>query len=175
MKLGIRKISLIAVLISQAIILGFIERFIPVNFIVPGAKLGLANIVTLVSIYMLTFKETSLVLGGRIVLIAFMFGSVSSMLYSFSGGFLALMAMYLAKRSDSISIIGISIIGAVFHNIGQLLMAALVIENVNIFYYLPLLLLFAVPTGLLIGTTTKLLLKYLESIEKLGKVRNNSD
>ncbi len=161
MKMNTRKLALIAVLISQAMILGFIERFLPVNFIVPGAKLGLANIITLVALYILTFRETTLVLVGRIVLLSFMFGSISGMLYSLSGGFFALITMYWAIKTKKISIIGISIIGAVFHNIGQLLMAALVINNLNIFYYLPLLLIFAIPTGLFIGTTSKFLLNYL--------------
>jgi heptaprenyl diphosphate synthase len=154
--------ALIAVLIAQAIVLGFIERMIPVNFIVPGAKLGLANIITLVALYILTFRETTLVLVGRVVLIALLFGSVSSLLYSLSGGVLALLGMYLAKKTGKISIIGISIIGAVMHNIGQLLMASLVISNLNMFYYLPFLLVFALPTGLIIGLTSRLIIKYLE-------------
>ena len=140
MRINTKKLVLIAILISQAIILGFVERFIPISFIVPGAKLGLANIITLIALYILTVRETSFILFGRIVLLSFMFGSVSSLLYSISGGYLALIAMYLAMRTKNLSIIGISVIGAVFHNVGQLAMAALIINNLNIFYYLPLLL-----------------------------------
>jgi len=161
MRINTKKIALIGVLIAQAMILGFIERLIPLNFMVPGAKLGLANIVTLVSLYLLSYKETGLVLVGRILLLAFLFGSLSSLLYSLSGGLLALLVMGILVRWKALSMISVSIMGAVSHNIGQLLMAALVIENFNIFYYLPLLLVFAVPTGIVVGTTSRLLLKYL--------------
>ncbi|OPL09223.1 MAG: hypothetical protein AVO33_07100 [delta proteobacterium ML8_F1] len=162
MKVQTNKTALIGVLIAQAMILGFIERLIPLNFVVPGAKLGLANIVTLVSLYLLTFKETGLVLIGRILLLGFLFGSLSSLLYSLSGGILALIIMGILIKGEALGIIGISILGAVSHNVGQLMMAALVIENFNIMYYLPLLLVFAVPTGIVVGTTSKLLLKYLK-------------
>ncbi len=162
MRINTKKIALIGVLIAQAMILGFIERLIPLNFMVPGAKLGLANIVTLVSLYLLSDKETVLVLVGRILLLAFLFGSLSSLLYSLSGGLLALLVMGILVRWKAISMISVSIMGAVCHNVGQLLMAALVIENFNIFYYLPLLLAFAVPTGIVVGTTSRLLLKYLQ-------------
>ncbi|MEA3423274.1 MAG: Gx transporter family protein [Bacillota bacterium] len=167
MKIKTRKIALIGILISLAIILGFIERTIPVNFIVPGAKLGLANIVTLISLYIMTFKEASLVLVGRIVIISFLFGSLSSLLFSLSGGVLALIIMGGFIKFDKTSIIGVSILGAIAHNVGQLLMAALVINNINIFYYLPLLLVFAIPTGLLVGTTSKLMLVFIRNNIKI--------
>ena len=167
MKINTRKLALIGILISQAMILGFIERTIPVSFIVPGAKLGLANIITLISLYILTFKEASLVLVGRIVIISFLFGSMSSLLYSLSGGILALIIMGSFIKFDKASIIGVSILGAIAHNIGQLLIAALVISNINIFYYLPLLLVFAIPTGLLVGTTSKLMLAFIRNNIKI--------
>ncbi len=170
MRINTRKMALIAVLIAQAIVLGFIERLIPISFVVPGAKLGLANIITLVTLYILTFRETTLVLVGRIVLIGLLFGSVSSLLYSLSGGVLALVGMYLAKKSGKISIIGISIIGAVLHNIGQLIMASLVISNLNMFYYLPLLLVFALPTGMVIGVASRLIIKYLDKRKGLQPI-----
>lgn len=163
MNLNIKKITLISILISQAIILGYFERFMPINFIVPGAKLGLANIVTLISLFLLTFKETSFIMISRVILLSFMFGSLPGIVYGLAGGMLALTAMYLAIRMGKISIIGVSIIGAVFHNIGQLIVAAIIINNINIFYYLPLLLLMAIPTGIFIGFTSKFLLKYLKT------------
>lgn len=163
MRINTRKMALIAVLIAQAMVLGFIERLIPVNFIVPGAKLGLANIITLVALHLFTFRESGMVLIGRILLVALLFGSMSSLLYSLSGGILALLGMALMLKVGKFSIVGISIVGAVLHNIGQLLMAALIISNLNIFYYLPWLLVFAVPTGLVVGFTSRLILNYLEA------------
>jgi len=163
MNVNTKKITLISILISQAIILGYFERFIPINFIVPGAKLGLANIVTLISLFLLTFKETTFIMVSRVILLSFMFGSLPGIIYGLSGGILALTAMYIAIKTGKISIIGVSIIGAVFHNIGQLIIAAIIINNINIFYYLPLLLIVAIPTGIFIGLTSKFLLKYLKS------------
>lgn len=172
MRINTRKIAMIAVLIAQAMVLGFIERLIPVNFIVPGAKLGLANIITMVSLYLFTVRETTMVLIGRILLVALLFGSVSSLLYSLAGGLLALVGMAVLYRSGRFSIIGISIVGAVLHNIGQLLMAALIIQNLNIFYYLPWLLVFAIPTGLVVGVTSRLIMKYLEGHVLVAPERN---
>ena len=158
------KMTLIALLISQAIVLSFFERFIPISFAIPGAKLGLANIITLIALMRLSKSETLFIVVSRVILASFMFGSMSSLLYSMSGALLAFVVMSLLSSllNDSVSIFGVSIAGAVAHNVGQVIAAALVIENVNIFYYLPLLLLIALPTGFAIGLVSKQVLKYLK-------------
>jgi len=158
-----RKIVFIALLVAQAIILNYFESILGLNLGIPGAKLGLANIVTLISIYTLSFKNSLLIVITRSVLIAAMIGSFYTLLYSLSGGILSLIVMFLLVylSKEKISIFAVSILGAISHNVGQLFMASLVISNAKIFVYLPFLIIIAVPTGLAIAITSKGLLKYL--------------
>lgn len=159
-----RKLVLISVLVAQGIVLGYIEKMLPIPFIVPGAKLGLANIVTLTAIYFLNFRESSAVVLLRVLLTAVTFGSLSSFLYSLSGGVLSLIAMagLLKVFKDELSLISVSIIGSISHNMGQLIMAAIIIHNVLILTYLPFLLIIAIPTGIFVGLVARALIQYLQ-------------
>ncbi|GAU77353.1 Gx transporter family protein [Fusibacter sp. 3D3] len=159
-----RKLVLISVLVAQGMVLGYIEKMLPIPFIVPGAKLGLANIVTLTAVYFLNFRASAAVVLLRVLLTAVTFGSISSFLYSLSGGVLSLMAMagLLKVFKNEMSLISVSIIGSISHNVGQLMVAALIIHNVLILTYLPFLLIVAVPTGIFVGLVAKALIQYLE-------------
>jgi heptaprenyl diphosphate synthase len=159
-----RKMVFIALLVAQAIVLNIIERMIPVPFITPGAKLGLANIITVVAIYMLTLKDTFAIVVLRVIMASLLVGNMTGFFYSLSGGVLSLLAMYIAYKigRNGISIIGISIIGAVFHNIGQVIIAAIVIQNIKITTYLPVLLIAGIGTGIFVGLTAKQLIVYLK-------------
>ncbi len=161
-----RKLVFIAVLVAQAMILSFIERMIPVPFIAPGAKLGLANIITVTAIYMLSFKEATAVVILRILLTATTFGSLSSFLYSLSGGVLSLLIMAAIVKvfRNDVSLISVSIVGAIAHNIGQLLVAGLVINSLFMLTYLPILMVAAIPTGIFVGFVAKYLIDYLKRI-----------
>ncbi|SCZ76315.1 Gx transporter family protein [Acidaminobacter hydrogenoformans] len=160
-----RTMVLIAVLVAQAIVLSLVERMIPFNFSVPGAKLGLANIVTLTAIYMLPFRQSFLVVTLRILMTAFIVGSFSSFLYSLAGGYLSYFIMALLVYLDfrNLGTIGISVVGAVAHNLGQLLMAAFIIQNAFILGYLPMLMLAAIATGIAVGLTVQYLIKALKA------------
>lgn len=162
-----QKIIFIALLVSQAMVLSFIERMIPLNFSIPGAKLGLANIVTLTAIYLFSFRESLFIVILRTIMTTFIIGSFSSFLYSFSGALLSFLVMYMltSVSSEKISAIGISIAGGVFHNLGQLLMAAFIIRNIKIVYYLPFLMLTGVVTGFIVGISVKHLLGYLGKLK----------
>ncbi len=159
-----RKLVLISVLVAQGMVLGYIEKMLPIPFIVPGAKLGLANIVTLTAIYFLNFRESSAVVLLRVLLTAVTFGSLSSFLYSLSGGVLSLIAMagLLKVFKDELSLISVSIVGSISHNMGQLIVAAIIIHNVLIMTYLPFLLIIAIPTGIFVGLVAKALIQYLQ-------------
>lgn len=161
-----RRLVFISVLVAQAMILSFIERMIPVPFIAPGAKLGLANIITVTAVYMLTFKEAAAVVLLRIILTATTFGSLSSFLYSLSGGVLSLLVMASIVKvfRNEVSLVGVSISGAIAHNIGQLIVAAFVINSFLIITYLPILLIVAIPTGIFVGFVARFLINYLERI-----------
>ena len=159
-----RKMVFIALLVAQALVLHIFERMIPVPFIAPGAKLGLANIITVVAIYMLTFKYALAIVVLRVILATLLGGTLSGFFYSISGGILSLLAMFICKKfgKSEISILGISIIGAVFHNIGQIIIAAVVIENLKMVAYLPMLLVAGIGTGIFVGLTAKQLIVYLK-------------
>lgn len=161
-----KKIVFIALFVAQALVLHIFERAIPVNLGIPGAKLGLANIITLTALYVFSFKEVLAIVVLKTVMTMLVSGSVSGFLYSFSGGMLSLFAMAFLKRvgGDRVGIIGISVVGAVFHNLGQLLMAALIIQNLKIVWYLPVLMLAAVGTGLFVGIAARYLLKAIRRI-----------
>lgn len=161
-----RMLVFVSVLVAQGMILSFIESMLPIPFIAPGAKLGLANIVTLSAIYLLTFKQATAVVLLRVILTAATFGSLSSFLYSFAGGVFSLlvMAVLLKVFRDEISLMGVSVAGAVAHNLGQLFVAAFIIRNILILTYLPILLIVAVPTGIFVGIVAKILIKYLKRI-----------
>lgn len=170
----VQKMTFISLLVAQALVLSFIERMIPLNSSIPGAKLGLANIITLVSLYLFSFKETLAIILLRTVMVTFMTGSVSGFLYSVSGAILSFLVMYLLLKicGEKISTIGVSVVGAVFHNLGQLLMAALIIQNLRIVIYLPMLMITGVATGAVVGLTVKLLLKFLIEIRYFNMLEN---
>lgn len=136
-----RKMVFLSLLVSQGLVLHIIESMIPVPFITPGAKLGLANIVTVVSLYLFGEIETFMVIIVRLLLSSVLGGSISSLLYSIAGALFSFIVMALIKRvgRDKVSIIGVSSAGAVFHNIGQITIAALIVQNVNVSLYLPIL------------------------------------
>ncbi|OOM70727.1 heptaprenyl diphosphate synthase component I [Clostridium sp. BL-8] len=136
-----RKMVFLSLLVSQGLVLHIIESMIPVPFITPGAKLGLANIVTVVSLYLFGEIETFMVIIVRLLLSSVLGGSISSLLYSIAGALFSFIVMALIKRvgRDKVSIIGVSSAGAVFHNIGQITIAALIVQNVNVSLYIPIL------------------------------------
>jgi len=165
-----RKMVLLSILISQALVLHVIERAIPVPIPVPGVKLGLANIISLITIMLFGYKEAVLVVILRTLLGSFFGGGLSSFLYSLAGGILSstIMAYMYLKHKDIFSIPTISTVGAVFHNIGQIGVASLVISNIHLFYYLPVLLISGVITGVLIGFTVDFTVEPVKRILKIG-------
>ena len=144
---------------ALAIILGYVEMLLPVFFVVPGMKLGLANLVTVFVLYRYRAKEAAVISLIRIVVIGFLFANLFSILYSLAGAALSLLCMTAARRFSGLSIVGVSILGGVTHNLGQLIVAALVVENGNVFYYFPALLISCLVTGALIGIVTGEILK----------------
>ena len=156
-----RKIAYAAMMAALAMIFSYIEALIPFSFGVPGIKLGLANLVVLVWLY---FMEQQLVFGiliTRIVLSGFLFANLSTLLYSLAGGIVSFGVMLLLKRIKGFSIVGVSIAGGVSHNIAQLVVAAVVVENRYVFSYLPILLTAGMVTGMLIGIVGERVKPYL--------------
>lgn len=159
-----KKIATFSILVALAFILSYIEVLIPNPFPVPGIKLGLANLVVITAFYCLGNKEAFVISVIRIILVGFTFGNLSTMIYSISGGLLSWFVMFIAKKFNLFSIIGISVIGGIAHNIGQIVMAILMIENMSIIYILPLLLISGVAAGTMIGILGSIIVKRLQNI-----------
>lgn len=150
----VKRTAFCGLILALALIAGYAESLIPVTVAIPGIKLGAANSVILLLLYMVGVKEAYIVNVSRVLVSGFMFGSMSSIIYSLSGAILSLMVMTLLKKTDRFSISGVSMAGGVFHNVGQLMMAALVLETTAVWYYLPVLIISGSITGLLIGFLT---------------------
>lgn len=146
-----RRIAYCALLTALAMIFGYVEALIPFGFGIPGMKLGTANVVIVLALYILPAYQAFVIQLVRIVLVSFLFGNMSMMIYSLAGGMLSFLVMYFLKKGNCLSITGVSISGGVSHNIGQLAVAVLVVRNLKIAFYLPALLMAGLVTGCLIG------------------------
>ncbi|MDO5337057.1 MAG: Gx transporter family protein [Eubacteriales bacterium] len=150
-----KKVSYLGLFSAIAIIFGYVETLIPVFAGIPGIKLGLANLCVLFILIRYSFREAALVSVVRILVIGFLFGNLFSIVYSLAGAALSLSVMTLIKKKTDFSLLGISVAGGVSHNIGQLIIAMLLVENTSLVYYAPALLVSGVVTGLLIGWLTE--------------------
>lgn len=151
-----RDITKIAILTSICVVISILESlFTFIGDIVPGLKLGLANIVIIFALYEYDFKTAFLVSIIRVLIVALLrTGFGINFFFSLSGAIFSIIFMYIFKETR-LSIIGVSIIGSVFHSIGQVLVGMLLLDNYNVIYYLPYLLLFSIPTGIVIGIISK--------------------
>ena len=150
-----KRIAKMSMLVALAIIFSYIEFLIPINLGVPGIKLGLANLVIVIALYTINTMDVWLISILRILILGFMFGSGMSIIYSIAGAVLSLIVMCIIKRIKGFSIVGVSIAGGVCHNIGQIVVAMLVVETTGILYYMPALLVAGVITGAIIGIISK--------------------
>lgn len=154
-----RKFAFLGLFSALAIIFGYVESLFPVFVGIPGIKLGLANLAVLFILERYTYKEAMLVSFIRIVVIGFLFGNMFSILYSLAGAALSLMVMTFLKKKTDASIFALSMAGGIAHNVGQLIVAMIVVENASLIYYGPVLLISGIVTGFLIGYLTREVLK----------------
>lgn len=159
------RVAYFGVFTALALIFSYVETLIPVNLGIPGVKLGLANLIIVVALYKIRLSEAYLLSVVRILLAGFIFGNYFSIIYSLAGGLLSLTVMALLKKWGGFSLQGISIAGGVFHNIGQLIVAAVVVETFSVTYYFPVLLVAGLLTGLVIGIVAEMMLKRLVNIQ----------
>lgn len=146
-----KRVAYCAMLTALAMIFGYVEALIPFGFGIPGVKLGLANIVIVLALYLLPAYQAFVIQLMRIVLVSFLFGNLSMMFYSLAGGVLSFLVMVFLKNRNGFSVTGVSIAGGVSHNIGQLIVAVLVVQNLKIAFYFPALMIAGLITGCLIG------------------------
>lgn len=162
-----QRLVYIALLAAQAVIISLLERAIPSPFIfAPGAKLGLANIITCMALYTLPVKDASKVVMIRLVLATLLGGTISTFMYSAAGAILSFVGMLAVKNISfsKVSLIGVSTTGAVLHNIGQLTVASWVAQTWTVMLYLPVLSLVGISTGIAIGIAANYLLTHIEKL-----------
>lgn len=149
----LRKLVFLSLLVSLGLALSIIESMIPLPFAMPGMKLGLANMVCLVTLVVFGSKEALVVAILRSLTFALATGSVSGLFYSLTGAILSTLVMSIVYKyfSNYFSLIGISVFGAIFHNVGQISVASMIMENIRIFSYLPIMTLVSMFTGYFVG------------------------
>ena len=163
----IRQITTMGILVALAMVLGFVETLIPINLGIPGMKLGLANIVVVIALFLFDVKTAVVVSILRIILIAMTFGNMSMMFYSIAGASLSLLSMIAISKIKSFSLISVSIVGGIMHNVGQIICAAFVVRTNGVFTYLPVLIIAGLVSGALIGIVAGLILVRLTNV-KIG-------
>lgn len=157
-----RKIPYYGLFAALAILMGYVEMMVPVPIPIPGVKLGLANVIIIIMMYFMDTKSAFFVSLIRVLLSGLLFAGFAGLLYSLAGAMCSFAVMALLKKTGKFSIVGVSLAGGVFHNVGQVAVAAMAVENVKMMYYLPFLLVSGVATGILIGIVAKTALGYLK-------------
>ncbi len=160
-----KKIILIGLLAGLGLALAAVEMMIPMSAAVPGAKIGLANLVNIIGMVFISISAGFQILILRIILSSLLLGTFMTIPFFMSlfgglAGYLVMAAVFYVA-SEKVSVPGISVLGAVFHNVGQITTASVIMATTSIFYYLPYLTLLAVPTGLGIGLIAVFSLRYL--------------
>lgn len=163
-RISTKKIALCGVLTALAMIFSYIESVIPVPIPVPGIKLGVANIAVITILYVLGVKEAIVINLLRIVLTSLLFGNVNSFLFSISGAALSLTIMIIMKKLAFFSCIGVSVCGGVMHNIGQIIAAVFIMGSEAIVFYLPVLIVSGVFTGVVIGVVSGIVVKHVRKV-----------
>ena len=156
-----KKVARLGIFVALAMVFSYIEVLIPFHFGIPGVKLGIANVVVVAGLYLLSVPEVLMISVVRIVLSGLLFGNGVSILYSLAGGMLSFFAMWLLKKVKGFSLVGVSIAGGVMHNVGQLMAAAWILGNLRIAVYFPVLLVAGLLTGSMIGLLAEAIVRAL--------------
>ena len=164
--MNVKKLTALSASVALAMLLSFIESQIPPLVAVPGVKIGLSNIVTVVLLYLYGAKEAGAVSLVRVCLSSLLFGSAVSFIYSLTGAAVSFLVMLLFKSLKLFSEIGVSVLGGVFHNAAQIAVACIIMENSAISLYLPPLVISGTVAGAVIGTVSGILTKRLEKVLK---------
>ena len=154
-------VARVGLMASLALIFSYLEAIIPYNPGIPGVKLGIANVVTVIALYRFGPKDAAAVSVIRIFVAGLLFNGLFGMLYSLAGAALSLIGMIALKKTGLFSVTGVSMAAGVLHNLGQLLMAAALIDDLRIFFYFPVLMFSGIAAGILVGVISVLVLKAL--------------
>lgn len=160
-----RKIAINAMFTAFAVVLGYIETFIPMAGI-PGVKLGLANFAVVLALYMLGYKNAIIINIARILIVGAFFGNLFSICFSIAGAVISFIPMAILKHTGKVTMITVALAGGVFHNIGQLLVASVLVDTYSVFSYVPVLIISGMITGALIGILADIVHKRTKNIIK---------
>lgn len=158
-------VALYGMLASVALVMGYIESIIPIPYPVYGMKIGLANIVIVWVLYAMGIKAAGIISFIRVLLAGFLFGNLYSIIFSLAGAILSLLVMFLLKKTGKFTIVGVSIAGGVCHNLGQIVVAIFILENVRIAYIFPILMVSGVIAGIAIGLLGGLLFRKIKILQ----------
>ena len=145
------KIAFLGLLVALAFVLSYVEMLLPISIGIPGAKIGLANLVVMVALYTIGPKNAFILSIVRVVLVGFTFGNMAMMIYSMAGAMLSFVAMIIGKKTKLFSITGVSVLGGVFHNVGQIIVAIIALDAASLVYYFPFLVVIGTISGIVIG------------------------
>ncbi|MBR5309945.1 MAG: Gx transporter family protein [Oscillospiraceae bacterium] len=159
-----KKVAMLGLTIALAMIMSYIEALVPLSFAVPGIKMGLANIVIIFVLYKFSMKDAVLVSAIRVILVSLLFSNVMAMWYSLAGAVLSLSVMCILKKTDKFSVIGVSVAGGIMHNVGQIIMAVILLGTEQIALYLPVLIITGTVTGVIIGIVSGLVINRFKNI-----------
>lgn len=162
-----KKIAHLSLLIALSLVFSYIETLIPINFGIAGVKIGLANIISVITLYLFGIGFSFFIVIIRVLLSGFLFGNMFSIIYSLAGGILSICIMYFLKKTEKFSITGVSIGGGVFHNVGQLLVAIIVISELKLYFYFPVLIISGVIMGTFTGIICSLIINRVETYVRL--------
>ncbi len=164
-----KRIAYLGLFAALAILFGYIELLIPFHFGIPGMKLGLANIVTVFVLYLFGFGAAAVIMLVRVLAVGLLFGNAYGILYGLVGGALSLIGMRLFMKCKGVGMAGVSMVGGILHNMGQLFVASFVVKELRIVYYAPVLIIAGTLTGILIGITTNLIYSRIQAAGFLHK------
>jgi len=156
-RVNVKRITLLGILLTFTLIMGMVERLIPLDGMVPGLRLGLANLAVVISLYTLKRSDTLILIILKCLMTAMLSGSIIALLYSLAGSLASLLIMLLiiSIKTKNISMVGVSVAGAAFHNLGQIGVARLIFGTWGVLLYLPFLLIIGTISGVIIGFLAK--------------------
>lgn len=157
-----KDVAHLALLISLALVFSYVEAIIPFNPGIPGVKLGVANIVTVITLYMFGNRDAFIVSVIRVLIAGLLFNGAFGACYAMAGAAVSLTGMILLRKTGLFSPVGVSMAGGVLHNLGQLLVAAALIEDMKIFFYFPVLMFSGIIAGIAVGAGSVLILARLK-------------
>lgn len=168
-----RKTAYLGLYCGAAILLSYVEGLIPVFTAIPGMKLGLPNLAVVTALYFYSWREAAMVSVVRIAVVGLLFGNLFSVCFSLAGGLLSLLLMALAKRTGLLDCTGVSLVGALGHNAGQIAAAVVLVENARVAYYFIPLAIAGIVAGIVIGLLSGMMLRRLERLAPGWKKKDN--